>query len=669
MADSSNRWGERTNTRPLDVAGWIVAPLVLAFLSVATPVLSENSFFFAAHGVSALVFGGILLAVLVIATAGLWGVLIAAKRLLSSTAFDAVTSVLTFVAVFAAITSIVVNLLGAAGSVIAWLAGVAAGALVGLPITWVARRAQAGRVVWVAAVAVTLFPLITIPGLGGSTDEQVSIVFDDTIERSPILLVVADELSYSVISEENGTIRPVFTNLAEFQTTSTTFTNAYATANATHFAVPTMLAGIPDATRIGEYPKQITASGGPLSWLQSRYRVATDSIYFQSNDDGVPFVDLQTGSLVREESGSPMREAAIFALDSIAVVARTALPAPLSDWFPALDDRWYDFWDLEPESTVVGVGGDFVEVLTAPSDPGFVFWHSMVSHTPYVRDYQGQFWSPSSLGLDEAGLGTEAVAELQRQVYAAAAIDFDRQLGWITEQLKKAGTYDDTLIIVTADHGRTFPLETPWRVGDTRQQRWQDVAHVPLLVKEPGQQSPFVVDAVRSTAQISETILQSAGASVSLSTERAPSLEAELVEPPVFWFDLRTGQPGVETYEPLPVVDRWANKFFSPRHPESPFAVGIDTGLIGTPLPNDSAVVATVPAQIDEASSPLRVIEADQEPFQCAAGDHFGLVSHEGLVVGSIAWGAEKDGKVPGWGIVPEFETGEYVISCSGQQG
>ena len=661
--DHPSNWRQRSNERPLDAAAWIVSPPILAFVSVAVAVLAENPFFFSAHGISAIAFAGLLLFVIGFLTLLTWLLLVALKRLVPARAFDVVTTTVTAISVGVSFGAVAIRILSDQLSLpVAWATGLILAVLGTAIVTQASRRVSAGRALLVISAVVTMFPLVAVSG--GGANERVTIAFDDFQTRPPILLFVADELSYTAVTDASGAIRPVFENLASFQKTATTYTNAYATANATHLAIPTLLAGIPDATTLGNYPKSVTASGGPLSWLQSRYRVVTDSIYFREADEGVPFVDLESGPLVAEQSTSGARDALILFLDTIAVVAQTSVPQPIANAAPALDDRWYDFWNVLPQDQVLGVGGEFIEVLTDRNEPGFAFVHSMVSHTPYVRDYSGQYWSPNPLGLSTDGLGTDAVVELQRQVYVASAFDLDRQFGYFINELRQAGTLNDTLIIFTADHGRTFPLGNTWRVGDDRNQRWQDVAHVPLMVKLPGQTMPEVVNGVRSTAQISGTIMDAAGASVSIRDQLAPPLNEDPAQAPVFWFDKRTGEAGVESFEPFVASNDWRPEHFLPRHPSSPFAIGIDVDLIGEPVPEGLSLVASQPAEVDEGSSPLRVIEVSRGQDMCATDAGFGLVSHDGTVVGSIAWGRPASGSVTGWSIVPEFDAGTMDVWC-----
>ena len=61
----------------------------------------------------------------------------------------------------------------------------------------------------------------------------------------------------------------------------------------------------------------------------------------------------------------------------------------------------------------------------------------------------------------------------------------DRLIGRLVEHLKQVGLYDDTLIVITADHGVSF------RAGDLRREvtptNHADILSIPLVIKVPHQ--------------------------------------------------------------------------------------------------------------------------------------------------------------------------------------
>lgn len=80
----------------------------------------------------------------------------------------------------------------------------------------------------------------------------------------------------------------------------------------------------------------------------------------------------------------------------------------------------------------------------------------------------------------------------------------DEQVGRLLAALKQTGIYDQSLIIVTSDHGEAM---TEGRTFFTHgQSLYQREVHVPLLVKLPYQTEPRVVDDYVSTLDIFPTV-------------------------------------------------------------------------------------------------------------------------------------------------------------------
>ena len=88
----------------------------------------------------------------------------------------------------------------------------------------------------------------------------------------------------------------------------------------------------------------------------------------------------------------------------------------------------------------------------------------------------------------------------------------DESLGRLFAKLKQRGLYDNTLIVVTADHGDAF-LEH----GDLQHGRslYQELVHVPLLVRGPGVKGGRHVTHVVENASLAPTVLEAVGAGAS----------------------------------------------------------------------------------------------------------------------------------------------------------
>jgi len=180
---------------------------------------------------------------------------------------------------------------------------------------------------------------------------------------------------------------------------------------------------------------------------------------------------------------------------------------------------------LEPTFTEI-VAGEFsateivdrtLEWLTdPPAGPRMVYLHFLDSHTPYdvPPPFKSLFVDASyrgKVGLefgDVAGAwsGNYAAADRRRIVdlYDGTIAYVDDQIGRLLTALVENGSYDDALIVVTADHGEEF-----WDHGSFfhGQSLYDELLRVPLIVKYPrGWHAGTRVDGLASSLDILPTI-------------------------------------------------------------------------------------------------------------------------------------------------------------------
>lgn len=656
----------RKNTSPFDLAAFLTALVWLALIPSTTQVLTENPTFFQAHGSSPLFVALTLLVTLLLGLLLLWLALEAIKRLASPRGYDRAASIITWLLALAVIAIVAARLIGGIDpTTVTWLLAIIVIALpVSVLLALLIRQVSMGKVLLTIAGVVGLFPLVLLQIQGSTSESGVTVTTANDAPSPPVLLVIADELSYGTIQDDQGNVRPQYPNLKALQLQSTTYTEAYATANATHLSVPSMLIGLADAREMPNLPGALQTSGGPFTWLTPRYQTAIISPVISEQDQAAGIAMLPTSGSSSSDL-TPLQAVQVLVADLGAVVGQTNLPAPLNSVVPTIDDRWFDFWNLVPiESTPTEIP-QLVEVLTNPDQPGIALWHTMITHTPYQRDFDGNWWENADMGLTGLGLATPNLEPMHRQMYAASAREFDRQVGALINELKAAGTYDQTLVIVTADHGRTFGTFSPWRVGDTRDQRWGEVAHVPLFVKQPGQQTPNFVSTPRTLAQVGATISASTGVSVEMPFAPAPSLDQEPTSTPTFWFDKRTGEAGFEELEPYTWPDVWQPGFLDPTTPESPFADPRVAALLSQPLPSNYTVIHSQEVTPDPGPAGVQPVVIQVQAASCSNPDEPGLVTSNGQVVGSVAWGASEDGStLTGWSLPPVSETTTLEFAC-----
>jgi arylsulfatase A-like enzyme len=150
----------------------------------------------------------------------------------------------------------------------------------------------------------------------------------------------------------------------------------------------------------------------------------------------------------------------------------------------------------------------------------FLFLNYMDAHAPYVppppfdRRYPGKSsvltgsrYNELSQISGNISLTAQEHRALVSQYDGAIAYE-DQQLGRLLDKLKSLGLYDNTLILITADHGE--------HLGDHgllfhAKSVYQSLIHVPLVIKYPGSRKAAVVRAPVSQIDFMPTILSALG--------------------------------------------------------------------------------------------------------------------------------------------------------------
>jgi arylsulfatase A-like enzyme len=108
--------------------------------------------------------------------------------------------------------------------------------------------------------------------------------------------------------------------------------------------------------------------------------------------------------------------------------------------------------------------------ISRTREPFFLFLHYWDVHTPYncPRIYR-------------EGNGTEP-HEVLREKYRGAVRYVDKEVGWLARKLKSKGVYDDTIFVVTADHGESH---TEHNIYFDHHGLYETTTHVPLIIRYP----------------------------------------------------------------------------------------------------------------------------------------------------------------------------------------
>ncbi len=153
--------------------------------------------------------------------------------------------------------------------------------------------------------------------------------------------------------------------------------------------------------------------------------------------------------------------------------------------------------------------------------PFFLFVNYMDAHRPYEdAPIEGERAAamPKPIGARSADVidrlyqqvyGSDAPPDpvlLQKMVdsYDLGIANADLGLGALIDGLKRAGVYDDTLLIVTADHGEYLGEKD---LVEHSKDVYEPALRVPLVVKRPHQQSGCVIEEPISLADVPRLVL------------------------------------------------------------------------------------------------------------------------------------------------------------------
>lgn len=159
----------------------------------------------------------------------------------------------------------------------------------------------------------------------------------------------------------------------------------------------------------------------------------------------------------------------------------------------------------QPAEVVTDRGLAWITAHRAAS-PFFMFLHYMDAHDPYFTHP----WNGEAFARVADPNPNCALADRYRAAYDGAIVYLDAQIGRLLDGLKAQGLYDDTMIVLTADHGEEFCEHGGWWHGQTL---YDEQITVPLIVKAAhGGAVGTVSDAMVGSLDIAPTIIAAAGA-------------------------------------------------------------------------------------------------------------------------------------------------------------
>jgi hypothetical protein len=258
--------------------------------------------------------------------------------------------------------------------------------------------------------------------------------------------------------------------------------------------------------------------------------------------------------------------------------------------------------------------GAFVRTIQPSRRPALYFLHTLLPHSPWRFLPSGRQYA-NSLGIE--GLSTDTWVEdewLTTQAWQRHLLQVgftDRLLGQLLARLKRAGLYDRSVIVVTADHGVSFwPGER--RRGVTPP-NLQDIALVPLLVKLPrNARGGTIDDRDAKTVDILPTVADALDATVPWRTDGRsllgppPATRRQVVVHERVGGRI-VGAPADRVWEAFGrSLERKLRAFGSGAR--SLYAIGPDRALVGRPVSSFRVLPSSITYDID-GSALLRDVD------------------------------------------------------------
>jgi hypothetical protein len=337
------------------------------------------------------------------------------------------------------------------------------------------------------------------------------------VSRAPIVVVLLDELpSNTLVDEHDQLDTKRYPGFGELARTATWFRNAYTVYDSTERAQPAIMDG-----DLPEKDKQPISSDHP----NSIFTLFAKSHRMNVDEEATAVCprDLCKDTIGQEDYPKRMSS---MAEDLGLVWLHVVSPPDIENDLTSVSENWGNFGGGDQTTAPTPSSGSGVNTranlnrgraarfqewmnrIVPGNRPALNFKHTLMPHVPWQYLPSGRMYrrQPNDAipGLSNQAYQDQGQLDvlLQRHFLQTGFADFELQQLW--KRLKKEGLWDQSLIVVAADHGVAFPHARERR--RLNRQTAREIAPIPLLIKAPGQHRAKVNDAWVETIDILPTI-------------------------------------------------------------------------------------------------------------------------------------------------------------------
>jgi hypothetical protein len=402
------------------------------------------------------------------------------------------------------------------GNVGAFSLGFAFAAVV--PIAYDKKKAvrEWSRWLSVLAVAVTASAVLQLqPILFQSNGPASDAVIGD--KNVSVLKIVFDEFPlYSLLSDDGTINAERYPGFAALARESTWYRNNVAESNFTHQAVPAILASAVPQQEGGpfltQYPKNIfTLFAGKTSvgGIEPVTSLCPKSVCMTSDAVNALFEFSRFKTFMRDASY-------VYGQRVLPPVLRKYVPSIEGTWggFGAVANKFKEQFDVGALSQVDAIARGTQEFID-DSRPRVQVVHALAPHAPW-RITPDNRVAPLSRSISTSNPESEDGVRDTYQTFLYQVAAADNVIVDVMAQLKKAGKWDSTMLVITADHGISFVPTLPQRHTDfTEKETISDIYRIPTFIKYPKQATGVVSECAMSNLDLLPTIVETTGTKTS----------------------------------------------------------------------------------------------------------------------------------------------------------
>lgn len=356
--------------------------------------------------------------------------------------------------------------------------------------------------------------------VGGTVDPADVEIADP----APVVLIALDELPQASLLDGEGRIdAEAFPNFARLAEGSTWFRNNTGVSPITPSALPAIVTGrlptetfpAPVATRFNESLFTLLGDQYDVHSVETLTRICPPSICEADAGPSRLGVQRSLAGLAGEVFGGvagPTTDARDLSFE----IVRNPTDALAPTRFEEFTDR------------VAGGEGLTLDV-----------GHFLLPHQPWDFLADGRrYEAPDPPRSVESGVWFDDVtAESGRQRHLVQLQYTDHLLGQFLDELGATGRYDESLIVLTADHGAAFMGGEPMR--GLSEANASQVLWTPLFVKVPGQEEGAVDDRPTETIDVVPTIADVLGVEIPWEVDGTSVFEPAPADRPARMYDWR----------------------------------------------------------------------------------------------------------------------------------